>query len=46
MKQTLTTPAVAATMFANSASAAGPADLQKLKENGNCEECDLSGADL
>ncbi len=33
-------------MFANSASAFDPDDLQKLKDTGNCEECDLRGANL
>jgi uncharacterized protein YjbI with pentapeptide repeats len=46
MKATLTALTVAATMFASSASAAAPADLQKLKDTGNCEECDLTSADL
>ena len=46
MKLTLTALTVAATMFASSASAYDPADLQKLKDTGNCEECDLMGAYL
>ena len=46
MKATLTALTVAATMFANSASAFDPDDLQKLKDTGNCEECDLRGANL
>ena len=46
MKQTLTALTVAATMFASSASAFEPDDLQKLKDTGNCERCDLMGADL
>ena len=37
---------IAATMFASSAYAFDPADLQKLKDTGNCEKCDLSNADL
>jgi uncharacterized protein YjbI with pentapeptide repeats len=54
MKATLTALTVAATMFASSASAADPADLQTLKDTGNCytpsaadpPNCDLSGANL
>jgi len=46
MKATLTALTVAATMFVSSAFAADPDDLQKLKDTGNCEECDLSYADL
>ena len=46
MKATLTALTIAATMFANSASAFAPDDLQKLKDTGNCEECDLRDADL
>ena len=46
MKRTLTALTVAATMFASSASALDPADLQKLKDTGNCEECDLRDAYL
>ena len=42
MKCTLTALTVAATMFANSASAADPADLQKLLDTNKCVECDLS----
>ena len=45
-KLILTALTVAATMFASSAFAADPADLQKLKDTGNCVGCDLSGADL
>ncbi len=37
---------VAATMFASSASAFDPDDLQKLKDTGDCVNCDLEGADL
>ena len=46
MKRTLTALTVAATMFASSASALDPADLQKLKDTGNCAKCDLRDADL
>ena len=46
MKLTLTALTVAATMFASSAFAVDPADFQKLKDTGNCEECDLEGANL
>ena len=46
MKLTLTALTVAATMFVSSAFAADPDDLQKLKDTGNCEECDLRGATL
>ena len=46
MKATLTALTVAATMFASSASAADPADLQKLKDTGACIKCDLIAADL
>ena len=46
MKRTLTALTVAATMFASSASAFDPDDLQKLKDTGNCEECDLRDAYL
>ena len=46
MKRTLTALTVAATMFASSASAADPADLQKLKDTGKCATCNLSGANL
>ena len=43
MKLTLTALTVAATMFASSASAA---DLQKLKDTGNCASCDLKDDDI
>ena len=33
-------------MFANSASAADPDDLQKLKDTNECVACDLRDADL
>lgn len=46
MKRTLTALTVAATMFASSASAFDPDDVQKLKDTGECEECDLRGANL
>ena len=46
MKQILVALTVAATMFASSASAADPADLQKLKDTGVCVICALKGADL
>ena len=46
MKRTLTALTVAATMFASSASAFDPDDLQKLKDTNDCVECVLSGADL
>ena len=54
MKATLTALTVAATMFASSAFAADPADLQTLEDTGNCytpsaadpPNCDLSGANL
>ena len=44
MKLTLTILTAAATLFASSASAFDPADLQKLKDTGYVHtECDLSG---
>jgi|TARA_B110000093_G_C12614989_1_gene263703 uncharacterized protein YjbI with pentapeptide repeats len=51
MRQILVALTVAATIFASSASAADPADLQKLKDTGACIKCDLiaaylKGADL
>ncbi len=46
MKRTLTALTIAATMFASSASAFDPADLQKLKDTGSCMNCDLVGAYL
>ena len=46
MKRTLTALTVAATMFASSASAFDPDDLQKLLDTGECVHCDLFGADL
>ena len=44
MKLTLTILTVAATLFASSASAFDPADLQKLKDTNKCLRCDLTGA--
>ena len=41
MKRTLTALTVAATMFASSASAFDPEDLQKLKDTNECFGCDL-----
>ena len=51
MKLTLTALIVVAALVANGAAAFEPADLQKLKDTGNCVECDLfkailSGANL
>ena len=46
MKRTLTALTVAATMFASSASAFDPDDLQKLKDTGECVKCDLINANL
>ena len=46
MKLTLTSLTVAATMFAGSASAFDPDDLQKLKNTNECAKCDLTGANL
>ena len=46
MKLTLTSLIVAATMFASSASAFDPADLQKLKDTNECVKCDLADANL
>ena len=46
MKATLTALTIAATMFANSASAFDPADLQNLKDTKKCAGCDLTEADL
>ena len=42
MKRTLTALTIAATMFASSASAFDPDDLQKLRDTNKCVECDLS----
>ena len=46
MKLTLTALTVAATLFASSASAFDPNDLQKLKYTNKCKSCDLSVANL
>ena len=51
MKLTLTALTVVAALVANGAAAFEPADRQKLKDTGNCVECDLfkailSGANL
>ncbi len=46
MKRTLTALTVAATMFASSASAFDPDDLQKLKDTNECVACDLRDANL
>ena len=46
MKRTLTALTLVATMFASSASAFDPDDLQKLKDTNECVECDLSEAFL
>ena len=45
-KLRLTILAIAATMFANNASAFDPDDVQKLKDKRSCWQCDLSDADL
>ena len=42
----LTALAITATLFAGSASASDPDDLQKLKDTDNCVKCNWSGADL
>ena len=42
----LTALAITAVMFASSASAFDPADLQKLKDTGECVGCDLRKANL
>ena len=46
MKLTLTILTVAATLFASSASAYDPDDLQKLKDTKECIQCNLSDANL
>ena len=46
MKLTLTALTVAATMFASSASAFDPADLQKLMDTNECSNCNLNYANL
>ena len=51
MKRTLTALTIAATIFASSASAFDPDDLNRLKDTNGCVSCnrldaDLRGADL
>ena len=46
MKLSLTALTLVATMFANSASAFDPEDLQKLKDTGGCPFCDLGGVEI
>jgi hypothetical protein len=46
MKLTLPILAISATMFASSASAFDPDDLQKLKDTNGCVGCDLRDANL
>ena len=46
MKLTLTALTIAATIFASSASAFDPDDLQKLKDTNECRICDLTNANL
>ena len=46
MKRTLTALTLAASMFANGASAFNPDDLQKLKDTNSCVQCNLQDADL
>ena len=46
MKLTLTALTVAANLFAGSAYAFDPDDLQQLKYTNECKSCDLSGANL
>ena len=46
MKSTLTALMVAASLIASSASAFDPDDLQKLKDTGDCMDCDLSNANF
>ena len=46
MKCTLTALTIAATMFANSASAFDPAHLQRLIDTNRCVGCDLRKATL
>ena len=46
MKLILKALTLAATMFANSASAYDPDDLQKLKDTGSCVACFLQNANL
>jgi len=46
MKQILATITVAVTLVASSASAFDPAHLKRLKDTGDCINCDLKGAKL
>ena len=46
MKPTLTALTIAAALFASSAYAFDPADLQKLKDTNACSSCDLKNAYL
>ena len=46
MKRLLVAITVALTLVASYASAFDPEDLKKLEETNNCEDCDLSEADL
>ena len=46
MKLTLKTLTVVATIFAGSAAAFDPDDLQKLKDTNECRICDLTNANL
>ena len=46
MKRKLTALTVAVSFMASGALALDPADLKKLKETGECMECDLSAAGL
>ena len=46
MKLTLTALTVAASIFASSASAADPDDLQKLMDTNECMNCNLVAANL
>ena len=46
MKQILATITVAVTLVSSSASAFDPAHLKRLKDTGDCINCDLSGANL
>ena len=46
MKRLLAVINIAATLAASSASAFDPAHLKRLKDTGDCINCDLKGADL
>ena len=46
MLRTLMALTITASLFAGGVSAFDPADLQKLKDENKCVECDLRGADL